>query len=558
MRRRSSLVVRLSRGIRCTLIALPPVAALASCTASARDAAETRERRQQARPNIVVVLLDDLERAGLAYMPRTRALVGDSGMTLHNAFVSAPLCCPSRVSFLRGQYPHNTGITANGGRDGGFPAAFRTGVERSTVATWLRGAGYRTAYFGKYLNLYPASASRSYVPPGWSDWAVPVGGTPYREYDYDLNHNGRIRTFGHEAGDYGTDVYVALADSFVRRASAARTPFFLVLAPFAPHAPATPAPRHARLFDDVTLPETPGRAEEDLTDKHPMMRNLPVLSPEHHRAVEEGFRNRLRSLQAVDEGVERLIRTLREAGTLQSTVFVVTSDNGFHLLEHRLPPGKETAFEEDLRIPFVVRGPGIAAGSQSDAIVLNNDLAPSFAELAGIVPPDFVDGRSIIPLLRGQQAGLPRKAFLAERRLPDHLQRYDTAEVLERRLRARERQGGIREFADFNPVTAVASTPTGAAKPVYSRDARLALIMITRFPHFNALRTRSGWSYVEHDGGFVELYDLNRDPHQLENLAVTRPTPDVRLRMARYARWTQSLRSCRGASCRVAEDTRAP
>lgn len=543
------------RPFRCTAGALLGILCLASCTASSRDAAA--RGRGAARPNIVLVLLDDLELEGLAYMPRTRALVADSGMTLGNAFVSAPLCCPSRVSLLRGQYPHNTGITANGGTHGGFPAAYRDGVERSTVATWLRGAGYRTAFLGKYLNLYPAGASRDYVPPGWSDWAVPVGGTPYREFDYDLNHNGRIRTFGHAAGDYGTDVYVALADSFIRRSAAARAPFLLVLAPFAPHAPATPAPRHAHLFSNVSLPASPGRAEEDLTDKHPMMRNLPVLAPEHMQAVQEQYRNRLRSLQAVDEGVERLLRTLREVGALGSTLVIVTSDNGFHHLEHRLPPGKETAFEEDIHVPFVARGPGIAPGSRSDALVLNNDLAPTFAELAGTTPPSFVDGRSILPVLRGQAAGPPRLAFVAERRLPDHLQRYDTAQVLERRLRVRDRPGGIREFEDFSPGT-TAARPTGNDAPAYSVAARTALIMVTRFPHFNALRTQSGWSYVEHAGGFVELYDLTRDPHQLENLAVTDRSPDVQQRIERYARWLRALSACRGASCRAAEDMRTP
>jgi len=533
---------------------------LVSCTLPSSDTrAEARGSLARTRPNIVLVLLDDLEREGMAYMPRTLRLVGDSGMTLQNAFVSAPLCCPSRVSLLRGQYPHNTGVWANGGTDGGFAAAYRKGVERSTVATWLRDAGYRTALFGKYLNMYPSGASKQYVPPGWTDWAVPVDGTPYREFDYELNHNGRLEAFGHESAEYGTDVYVTLAETFIRSAVSADDPFFLLLAPFAPHAPSTPAPRHAHLFEDVRLPDSPSRSEGDISDKHPMMRNLPVLAPGHVEKVHEGFRNRLRSLQAVDEGVERLLRVLREVGQLQSTLFIVTSDNGFHILEHRLPPGKETAYEPDIRVPFVVRGPGVPAGSRSDAIVLNNDLAPTIAELAGASIPSFVDGRSVLSVLRGEASGSKRQAFLSERRLPDHLQRYDSSAIIARRLRAKGRVVGVPEFEDYT----VPDAGDGAARaeesvPEYTLEARTALIMVTRFPHFNALRTSDGWSYIEHDGGFVELYDLNRDPHQLENLSVTRPTPETRERIASLARWTQAILRCSGETCREAEDTRTP
>lgn len=532
------------------------ILALAACSGqAARIEGEAPAGAPSGRPNIVLVLLDDLELEGLAFMPRTRALVGDSGITLHNAFVSAPLCCPSRVSLLRGQYPHNTGVVANGGANGGFAAAYRKKVEQSTVATWLSDAGYRTALFGKYLNFYPAGASKTYVPPGWTEWGVPVEGTPYAEFNYALNLNGRIRQFGHDSADYGTDVYVGLSEAFIRRSHESRAPFFLLLAPFAPHGPATPAPRHQRLFSDATIPETPSRSEEDVSDKPPLMHELPRILPATRDRVTRTYRNRLRSLQAVDEGVERLINVLRELGALESTLFIVSSDNGFHLLDHRLLMGKETAYEMDIRVPFVARGPGIPRGAHSDAIVLNNDLAPTFAELAGAAAPGFVDGRSIVSLLQGKDSTWRRERFLVTRRLPETIRQPDSSRLAARVAKSSSATMGIPEAEETSTSgPRVDAEGVNSSSPAYTFAEVKAVAMIERYPHFNALRTRDGWVYIEHDGGFVELYDLDTDPHQLDNLAVTRPTAASREKIEELATWTKELLRCSAAACREAED----
>lgn len=531
------------------------MAVIAGCNKpDAPPSASSRESQRSDRPNVVLVLLDDLGVEEFPFMPRSRRLVGDSGVTLNNAFVSSPLCCPSRVSLLRGQYPHNTGVTANGGADGGFEAAYQKGVERSTLAVWLSAAGYRTALFGKYLNFYPRGAGEKYIPPGWTDWGVPVAGTPYREFDYSLNLNGDIREFGDGAEDYGTDVYVKLSEDFVRRSVSSDAPFFLLLAPYAPHPPATPAPRHARLFADATIPDTPSRHEQDISDKHPMMRDLPWVAPRQVSKINETYRNRLRSLQAVDEGVERLIAILRELGELESTVFIVTSDNGFHLLDHRLPQGKETAFEPDIRVPFLVRGPGIPRGTHLSEMVLNSDVAPTIAELAGTPIPDFVDGRSLVPLFQGRKDAAWRDAVLVIRRLPDHLRLPDSSGAIA------DSREGVGEYQD---ATEEAASPSDSLRPdgtpfLYPPAARAALAMIASYPSFDALRTADGWSYVRHEGGFVELYDLNHDPYQLENLAVTRPSAATRHKIRQLDEWTDELLRCRGESCREAEESHVP
>src|SRR5689334_23333136 len=156
---------------------------------------------QQSRPNILFILADDLDLAEVAYMPKVKALIADQGVTFTNYFVSVSLCCPSRTTMLRGQYSHNTGVKTNGGGNGGFETAYAGGIEKSTIATWLKGGGYSTALYGKYLNGYPNGAPPRYIPPGWTDWASSVSGNPYSEYNYQLNENGRLVRYGTTAAD---------------------------------------------------------------------------------------------------------------------------------------------------------------------------------------------------------------------------------------------------------------------------------------------------------------------------------------------------------------------
>src|SRR4051794_20925581 len=176
----------------------------------------------------------------LAAMPETVALLADGGATFDNYFVNSSACCPSRATTLRGQYEHNTGVLSNGGANGGFEKAYRSGIEHDTIATRLQHAGYRTGLFGKYLNGYPNSAPETYVPPGWTDWASPVRGNAYGEYDYTLNENGTLRSYGHDPASYGTDVSMRLARQFVTDAAQAHSPFFAYVSVYAPHEPATP------------------------------------------------------------------------------------------------------------------------------------------------------------------------------------------------------------------------------------------------------------------------------------------------------------------------------
>ncbi|MGH6948123.1 MAG: sulfatase family protein [Kiloniellales bacterium] len=455
-----------------------------------------------AKPNIVLIMTDDEDVASHAFMPKTKALLAERGTTFESFFATYPLCCPARASILRGQYAHNTQIVGNEQPYGGYEKLHALGLEKSTLATWLQEAGYHTAMVGKYINRYVPDLHG--VPPGWQDWYV--GGNSHVSYNYALNENGRIVRYGDSPEDYLNDVLTGKAVTVIRQAAAAGQPLFLYVLPYTPHSPSAAAPRHEGLFDRAVMPRSPAFDEADVSDKPAFIRNLPPLDAERIALLESEYRRRLASLQAIDDMVESLVAALEETGQLDNSYIVYSSDNGFHLGEHRLPAGKDMPYEEDIRVPAILRGPGVPEGARIDALVLNIDLAPTFAEIAGIEPPAFVDGRSFLPLLADPLRPW-RQSFLIERR------------QLERQY-------------------------IGPAK-----DQGLSAAEIERAARFDGLRTRDRL-YVEYGTGERELYDLAADPYQLANLA-KEAEPAL---LAALSERLSALADCAGALCRELED----
>lgn len=486
--------------------------------AEARGAAATPER-----PNIIVIVTDDLDAASLEAMPRLKELLVSQGTSFANFFVSLALCCPSRATILRGQYAHNHQVLTNRPPEGGFQRFHALGHELSTVATWLHDAGYHTVLLGKYLNGYPHGVDPAYVPPGWDEWYSPVGGTPYANFSYRMNENGTIVGYGQREDDYLTDVLARKANDVIWRAADGGWPFFMYLATYAPHAPATPAPRHQDTFAGVAAPRPPSfnEEEDDISEKPAWLRTRPPLRPRQIEQIDALYRRRLQSLQAVDELVERLVGALEATGQLSRTYLFFTSDNGFHLGQHRLPQGKNTAYEEDIRVPLIVRGPGVPAGRVVEHLAANTDLAPTFAELAGLAAPEFVDGRSLVPLLRSEP---PAPTQWRQAVLIEHVAN-----------RARQRQ--VQEQRRWEP-------PRERRAPPRRRPARGG-----RAPAFAAIRTAQ-YLYVEYVTGERELYDLRADPYELANLADVAP-PAL---LSSLAMHLHALQGCAGASCRAAED----
>ncbi len=486
-------------------------------------------------PNVLFVLTDDERLDDMQYMPQVRQLIADQGMSFDSEFDNVTLCCPARTSILRGQYSHNTGVLTNGGSNGGFETAHRENVEQSTIATAMHDAGYTTGLFGKYLNGYPNSAPQDFIPPGWDTWASAVKGNPYGEYDYTLNQNGKEVQYRRQPSDYGTDVYMRLAKDFINQAAQKQMPFFAYLAVYAPHQPATAAPQDEQAFPGLQAPRTDAFDEADVSDKPLFIRSLPLLTPREIGNIDNLYRRRAQSLQAVDRGVADLISQLQQNGQLDNTYVIFTSDNGFHLGEHRMPAGKQTAYETDIHLPLYVRGPGVAPGSHVSAITGNIDLAPTIADVGGTSLTDNPDGRSLLPFLNGDapEADGPnpqwRQAYLLE-----HWDEKSTVTPQDRSAAAQLEpddpdQGGV--------------TPGDNTSP-----ARPASAYVKLSP-FVGIRTAQ-YAYVEYASGERELYDVNQDPLELNNVASSADPGLIEQLHRRVA----DLSGCAGDSCRDAEN----
>ena len=405
-------------------------------------------------------------------MPHVQRL-RSRGTTFTNYVVTDSLCCPSRASIFTGCYPHNTGIFTNVGPDGGFALFHARGEETDTFATRLQDRGYRTALVGKYLNGYTAQGrvdgKPRYVPPGWTEWDV--AGNGYSEFDYNLNENGKLVHYGSRPRAYLTDVMARKGSAFVHRASAARKPFFLEISTFAPHGPYTPAPRHAADFPGLQAPRTPAFNETDVSDKPPWLRDHPALTPAQIGEIDAAYRARAQAVEAVDDLIGKLEQRLRRDGVADNTYIFFSTDNGLHLGEHRLMPGKLTAFETDIHVPLVVAGPDVLAGRNVARVTENVDLYPTFVRLGRAGSSPLVDGKGLVPLLRGNPAPDWRDAALVEHHGPDS---------------AAAAGPDAAKLGSGNPST------------------------------YEALRLQHS-IYIEYANGGREYYDLESDPYELTN-----------------------------------------
>jgi arylsulfatase A-like enzyme len=337
-------------------------------------------------------------------MPNTIAELAGSGVTFTNAYVTTPLCAPSRASILTGSYAHRTGVYTNGGTD--------VFDDSSTIAVWLQRAGYRTGLIGKYMNRYNKlwpSGGTPYVPPGWTEWN---GMSRVAYYDYVIvEPNGQggyvTQQYGDATSDYLTDVLREKAKDFITRAVAAQKPFFLYLAFKAPHSPWIPAPRHAGMLDALPPWRPPSYDEADVSDKPMWLRDTPLLTPPQQAHIDRSRIRQLETLQAVDEaiggstrfGIVGIMEHLRNLGVADNTVVIFMSDNGLYWGEHRLQK-KRDPYDEDIRTPLLVWFPKLGPRRRVEArVVLNIDIAPTLAELAGIDPPIVRDGESFLHLI---------------------------------------------------------------------------------------------------------------------------------------------------------------
>jgi N-acetylglucosamine-6-sulfatase len=481
------------------------------------------------RPSFVVIQTDDqtLDQlyasftpfggAPIYAMPNTLNLIANRGISLNRYYVSYPLCCPSRVSLMTGRYAHNHNVRGNVPPNAGYTGFSFRGAMTHNLAVWLQGAGYRTIHIGKFLNGYGDEPydNGATVPPGWSAWhSVVKSDTNHYFYGYTLNDNGSLDGPYGDSGSWDTREYGVRddfgcpfaptnglpcfyeTDTLTNIASAELQgtppdkPFYLQLDYTAPHgdfrrpAGPEPAPRHYDSFLGAPLPHdrSQGFDEGNVRDKPRFIRSAPHLSLTDAHTYRVYYQKALDSLRAIDDGVKQVIDTLGGLGRLRNTYVVFTSDNGFFFGEHRLVGGKFLAYEPSTHLPFLIRGPGIKPGTSTGELASNIDIAPTILELAGATADKSIDGRSFVPYLR-DPALRTRRPILFE------------------------------SFVETSDVQANSTGRAGRRAP----DNTASASILTPPKDYEGIRL-GPFKYIAWPSGEKELYDINKDPDELNNL----------------------------------------
>jgi arylsulfatase A-like enzyme len=527
-----------------------PLAAAAALALAPAAGARTATDRDD-RPNILVVMTDDMAATDVELMPNVERLLAKRGTSFANAVDSFPLCCPARATFITGQYAHNHGVKGNFHPYGWY------GMKRrgNTLPAWLQDAGYRTALIGKWLNGYGAVDAHGEVPKGFDIWRGLLDVSAYDYFNFVMNRDGKLRSWGdpdfarklvefanievipgitsasqifaklyevfgpapysywgaENPEDYSPDVTGEITEKLVRAEAGRRKPFFIWWSVAAPHREDVsttlmgrpgpdprPAPRYADESRTYTLPRPPSFNEEDVSDKPSSLQDAaPAMTDEQIAQLQLDYEGRAGSLLAVDDHVGALVEQLRKTGQLENTVIVFLSDNGWLQGEHRITGDKFLPYDESLKVPLIVRGPGVPRNRTVEGQVSNVDFAPTLVDLAGATAGRTMDGVSLLPTIR------------------DPKRRPDRALMIE------------------------------ALAPLF----RIPIPINAWDRPYTGVRTDRYTYVVWTETGEIELYDRSTDPYQLTNVAAAPAYAQIR---ARLARRLERLRDCAGASCDVA------
>lgn len=527
------------------LVALAMTLAIAE-SAAARPASADRD----GRPNILVVMTDDMAATDVALMPNVQRLLAKQGTTFADAIDSFPLCCPARATFITGQYAHNNGVIGNFAPNGWYGMEHRGNI----LPAWLQDAGYRTALIGKWLNGYGAVDAHGEIPKGFDIWRGLLDVSAYDYFNFVMNRDGELQSWGdadfarklvefanievddlpdtlqsifakleeifgprpysywgtENPEDYSPDVTGAMTEQLVRAEKRSKKPFFIWWSVAAPHREDVsttlmgrpgpdprPAPRYADAVSSLTLPQPPSFNEPDLTDKpSPVLNAAAPMTDAQIAQLQLDYQGRAGALMAVDDHVGELVKTLRSTHQLKNTLIVFLSDNGWLQGEHRITGDKFLPYEESLRVPLIVRGPGVPAGATVHGQVSNIDFAPTLLDFANAKAGRTMDGVSLLPTIR------------KPKRRPDRVLEIEALAPL---------------FAGQIPVNAWDRPYTGVRTDQY---------------------TYVVWT----ETGEEELYDRQADPYQLTNVAAD---PAYAVIKADLAAKLVELVDCRGKACNV-------
>ncbi|KAF4501999.1 arylsulfatase [Fusarium agapanthi] len=398
------------------------LASLAASVASAKT-----------RPNIILVLADDqdVHMESLKHMPLLEKQMADEVTLYTSHYCTTAICCPARVSILTGRLSQNTNVTDVLHR--GYPKFIIEGLNSNYLPIWLQEAGYNTYNTGKLFNAHTVENYDKPHAAGWtsSDFLLDRFTYSYWNATWQKDKGAPVS----REGTYNTDDLSDETINYIREAHAAGKPCFIGSAPIAPHTevvvrpdtyngtisptdpsiqplilPPKPVKRHADMFRDIKVPRTPNfnpqevretaiplviSTNEDKPNGVSWVARRPRLNQTYIDYGKSFFRLRLESLQAVDEMVDRIVKELESLDIMNNTYIIYTSDNGYHNSQHRLPPRKQCGFEEDINVPLLIRGPGVAKGVVSDAMTSHADLAPSIFRMAGVKPRPEFDGLAV-------------------------------------------------------------------------------------------------------------------------------------------------------------------
>jgi N-acetylglucosamine-6-sulfatase len=516
------------------------LALLASLTVAAAGIAAGGAEGAPSQKNVIFILTDDMTSSELAGMPNVMSEIAGQGTTFNRAYVSFPLCCPSRATMMSGQYMHNHGVHGNFPPNGSW-LKFRS-HESNDLPVWLHDDGYYDVHIGKYLNGYGGYGSLQEnplpVPPGWDQWYGKVSEDALY-FNYQLiektgdGATPRITFYGDQPLDYQTDVFSDRAVNFVRDHTASQEPFFLNLWFNSPHGPFDPAPRDLFRLAAMPLPKLPGFNEKDIRDKPKWFQRQARkrLSRAQIKSIANERRRQQEQLLSVDESVGELIQTLKSEGILDDTYIIFASDNGFFRGEHRIASGKYLPYDPAARVPLVIRGPGIPAGGVSDELVWNGDITQTILQIASGSQDDSLDGRSLLPYAENPALRSTRPVLLEGDTGPGgtgaESAQTSAARAREARVGVLGKRGVKNLDQEPDAIKSAANTDTA--------------------PAYRSIRT-DRYEYTIYANGQTELYDMLRDPAQLHSLA-----KDPRYRYVR--KWLYNalipLSTCAGPPCRV-------